>query len=80
MGNYSTKSALENKSLHEKASMIIKKHLEESGYDVQIPEDCKYIDYIMDGKKCKVSAHQNINDSVVIEYATDKHHILSGGF
>ena len=76
---YTTKSRQENKDLHVAASEIIKNHLIECGYAVELSDNKAY-NYIVNGKKCKVSAHQNRNGAVVVEYATDKTNMLTSGY
>ena len=64
---------------HSEAVEVIRLRLISLGFEIK-PADNMCYDFNADGRKCRVSAHRNIKDSVVIEYATSKHHILNAGY
>jgi hypothetical protein len=66
-------------NIHNEVVEIIRLKLIGYGYNVTPSQNPSY-DFNVDDKRCKVSAHKNINNSVVIEYATSKHHILNAGY
>lgn len=66
-------------NIHSEAVEIIRLRLISLGYEIKSADNVCY-DFDVDGKKCRVSAHRNIKDSIVIEYATSKHHILNAGY
>ena len=76
-GNNLTKQEMIN--MHSEITEVIKLRLISLGYEIK-SADCGGYDFKVDGKRCKVSAHHNINNSVVIEYVTSKHHILNAGY
>lgn len=69
----------EGRSLHAQFSGMVKEQLKKCGYNIRMSDDKNFDIYIGDSK-CKINTHRNINDSVIIEYATDKHNILSAGY
>lgn len=69
----------DGRKLHTQFSGIVKEQLKKAGYDVKTSDDRSFDIYVGDAK-CKINTHKNINGSVVIEYATDKHNMLDAGY
>lgn len=65
--------------LHTEIAEVIKMRLVGCGCEIKSADNTGY-DFKVDGKRCKVSAHRNVNDAIVIEYATSKHHMLNAGY
>lgn len=75
-GRISKKEAM---NIHSEVAEVIRMYFVRNGYNIQSADNKGY-DFKVDGKRCKVNAHKNINDGIVIEYATSKHTILDAGY
>ena len=69
----------EYKAIRSKVSDIVRNHLIRSGHEVKSSEDPSY-NLLVDGKKCLLNCHQNINGGVIIEYVTSTHTMTDAGY